>query len=98
MSQEDKKLRPGFMKKGTGGSGDEEKGPKKTPRFSIYWIYAMIAIVLIGYNFLSFNPEALPTTEQDFKEKMLLTGDVDHLDYVTNKKVVRIYIKKDSIC
>ena len=84
------------MKKGT-GSGDEEKGPKKTPRFSIYWIYAMIAVVLIGYNFLSFNPEALPTTEQDFKEKMALPGDVDHLDYITNKKLVRIYIKKDSL-
>lgn len=95
MPQQDKKLRPNFMNRGRGG--DDEKGSRKTPKFSIYWIYALIAVVLIGYNFLSLTPEALQTTEQSFKEKMLTQGDVERLDLITNKRVVRVYIKSDSL-
>src|ERR1044071_9021664 len=76
--------------------GGDDKSPRKGPRFSIYWIYAIIAAVLIGSQFFNFTPDALPTTELDFRQKMLAQGDVDKLDYVQNKDLVRVYIKKDS--
>jgi AFG3 family protein len=98
MAQDDKKIRPNFMNRNSssGGGTPDDKG-KKTPRFSIYWIYAMIAVVLIGYNFFSTGTEPVNTDEKTFKERMLLPGDVERLSYVTNKEVVRIFIKKDSL-
>lgn len=91
MAQDDKKITPGFS-----GGGDD-KGQRRGPKFSIYWIYAIIAAILIGYNVLSLNTASTQnTTEQEFKQKMLLPGDVDKLEIISNKNLVRVYIKKDS--
>ena len=58
------------------GSGDDpNQAPKKGPRFSIYWIYAIIAVVLIGANFFSMSPDASTTTELEFRQQMLAAGD-----------------------
>jgi AFG3 family protein len=97
MAQDDKKPRPNFMNRNSSGGGTPDDKGKKTPRFSIYWIYAMIAVVLIGYNFFASGNEPVNIDEKTFKEKMLLPGDVERLAYVTNKEVVRIFIKKDSL-
>lgn len=92
MAQDDKKITPGFS-----GGGDD-KGQRRGPKFSIYWIYAIIAAILIGYNVLSLNTASTQNTnEQEFKQKMLLAGDVEKLDIISNKAIVRVYIKKDSI-
>lgn len=91
MAQDDKKITPGFS-----GGGDD-KGQRRGPRFSIYWIYAIIAAILIGYQVLSLNTASTQnTTEQDFKQKMLLTGDVEKLEIISNKNLIRVYIKPDS--
>jgi cell division protease FtsH len=41
-----------------GGGEDPNQAPKeKVPRFSIYWIYAIIFAVLIGFQFANpFSP------------------------------------------
>jgi AFG3 family protein len=78
----------------------QEKGdgpPRKGPKFSIYWIYAIIAAVLLFAQFMKFAPETTQTWEQEFKQKMLVQGDVERLDLVKNKDRVRVYIKPDSI-
>ncbi len=75
----------------------DDKGQRRGPRFSIYWIYAIIAVILIGYNFFSLSPDVTRTNEQEFKQKMLAAGDVEKLDLVRNKELVRVYIKKDSL-
>lgn len=73
-------------------------GQRKTPRFSIYWVYAIAAILLIGYNLLNYGtPDTLTITEQDFKQKMLLPGDVARIDKIDNKEIVRVYLKEDSV-
>jgi cell division protease FtsH len=93
MAQEDKNNRFNLL-----DSGGDGKSPKKGPKFSIYWIYGIIAIVLIGYQFLKLDtPDVLTTTEQEFKQQMLLPRDVEHLDFITNKQLVRITINKDSL-
>ena len=44
MAQEDNnKMKPNFP-----GRNNDERGQKKPPRFNIYWIYALIAILFIG--------------------------------------------------
>src|SRR5579885_2724662 len=92
MAQDDNKQMPGFNR------GSDDKKSKKPPKFSIYWIYALIAIALIGYQFLQKNsPDAGTISFQEFKQNMLIPGDVDHLELVKNKEVVRVYIKSDSL-
>jgi cell division protease FtsH len=93
MAQDNNKMKPELFDKG----GD--KSPRRGgPRFSIYWIYALIAIALIAYNVFNLNqPDVQNTTEQDFREIMLKGGDVSKIDIVSNKKLVRVYIKQDSL-
>lgn len=89
MSQENKNARIGGPDKGDGS--------RKGPKFNIYWIYAIIAMVLLFAQFMKFAPETTQTWEQEFKQKMLLQGDVEKLDLIKNKDRVRVYIKPDSI-
>ena len=80
-------------------SDKQEKSdkPRKGPKFNIYWIYGMIAVVLLGAQFMKFAPETTKTWEQEFKQKMLLQGDVERLDLIKNKDQVRVYIRPESI-
>ena len=78
-------------------NGTDDKPSRKTPKFSIYWIYAIIFAVLIGSNFVNMKPDLIATSEQEFKNAMLVKGDVEKISKVTNKKLVRVYIKADSI-
>ncbi len=89
MSQENKNPKLNIQDKGD--------GQRKSPKFNIYWIYAIIAIILLSAQFMRFTPDLSRTTEQEFKQKMLVKGDVEKLDLVTNKFEVRIYIKPDSL-
>lgn len=91
MAQDDKNIRP-LMDK-----GGDDKNLRKGPRFNIYWIYAIIALGLIGYQFYA-RPQADSSTiaEQDFLQ-MVSQGDVTQVDLVDNKKEVRIYLNNDSL-
>ena len=71
-------------------------GPKM-PKFNIYWIYGLIALSLFSARFFQMAPELTTTTEQEFKQVMLMRGDVERIDLVQNKEIVRVYIKVDSI-
>ena len=86
---------PGFNR--PSGNGDENN-PKKGPRFSIYWIYALVAVFLIGYQVLrGVTPDAANITDLKFKQEMLAKNHVEKIEPVKNKDVVRVYIKKDSL-
>jgi cell division protease FtsH len=78
-------------------NGNDEKPQRKTPKFSLYWIYAIIFAVLIGFQFIGMKPEALQTTAEEFFGKMLKSGDVAKLDKVTNTNTVKIYIKSIAL-
>jgi AFG3 family protein len=78
--------------------GDEDNSPRRGPKFSIYWVWAIIAAVLLAFNFLGFSPEAHQLdSELEFRSNMLEKGDVSKLVLVTNKKIVRVFIKRDSL-
>ncbi len=88
MSQENKKFNI---------QNDKGDSPRKGPKFNIYWIYGIVAVVLLSTNLWNFTPDITRTTEQEFKQNMLSKGDVQKLDLVRNKEVVRVYIKQDSL-
>ena len=65
----------------------------------LYWIYGLIIIILLTIRFLdsTSTPELTFITEQEFKQVMLMRGDVERIELVQNKDIVRVYIKVDSL-
>ena len=78
-------------------SNSDGEPPRKGPRFSIYWVYAIIFAVLIGFQV--FGPFSPSTTQidQDKFEKMLQQGDVEQYVIVSNRNIVRVTLKKDAL-
>lgn len=67
------------------------------PKFSIYWIYAIVALAIIGLNFFYSGGSPVETNFQKVKTTMLPKGDVERLDIVSNDRRVDVYIKKDRV-
>jgi AFG3 family protein len=80
-----------------GNNSNDPNQPKKGPRFSIYWVYAIIFALLIGFSW--FSPFSAKTTEinQDDFTEMLKKGDIAKYLVISNKSLVRVTIKADSI-
>lgn len=72
-------------------------GKPRAPKFSIYWIYAIIAIILIGTQYMRPGSDAIKTNKKDFLEEMYAKGDVSRIGEVRNKMLVRVYIKAESL-
>lgn len=78
-------------------TGDDNNAPRKGPRFSIYWIYAIIFAVLIGVQLYNpFGSNMAKTTPNEFKQ-MIAAGDVAKYIIVSNRNLVRVYLKKESL-
>jgi AFG3 family protein len=101
MSQEpyknDNKNRiPKFSNRPSGPSNDGEN-PRKGPRFSIYWVYAIIFAVLIGFQFFGpFSTSLEKTNFENFKH-MVAQGDVAKYIIVDNRDMVRVYLKPEAV-
>jgi cell division protease FtsH len=88
---------PRFPNRPSGGGEDPNQLPKKGPRFSVYWIYAIIFAVLIGIQLFSvFNGNTAKTTEFDFRN-MIASGDVQKYTIVDNKKVVKVFLTAQGL-
>ena len=79
-------------------SGDDKDAQRKGPRFSIYWVYAIIFAVLIGFQFFGgpFTSNMAKTTPNDFKQ-MVKADDVQKYVIVSNRNVVRVFLKRESL-
>ncbi|RYZ21257.1 MAG: ATP-dependent metallopeptidase FtsH/Yme1/Tma family protein [Chitinophagaceae bacterium] len=77
--------------------GPNDPAPRKGPRFSIYWVYALILALVIGFNILSpsFATNGKVTLDQ-FKT-MIAKGQVDKYVVVDNRDMVRVWLKKDAV-
>ena len=82
-------------------NSEKGDGQKKGPKFTIYWIYAIIAIVLLSMQFLRMSPDLAPTSQQEYFDQMLIPGDVQKIEfYVVQNGVnhirTRIYTYDDK--
>jgi ATP-dependent metalloprotease FtsH len=68
---------------------------KIKPKFSFYWIYAILALVFIGINYFNYTN---PTKEITWPrlETMLEKQDVDKI-VIINKEKAEIYVKKEKL-
>jgi len=74
---------------------DENK--KGGPKFSNYWVWAILLATVIGFSIFSpFGKRTQPITVGEFKD-MLRKHHVEKYTEVTNKNIVRVSIKKDSL-
>ena len=70
---------------------------KKKNKFNIYWIYSIIAISIVAYTLMhSVNSAGIETDQQSFYA-MIKQGDVEKIKTIRNKKLVRIFLNKDSL-
>lgn len=71
--------------------------PKKKTGFNIYWIYGILFISIVGWTlYRNSNSAGIETDQQKFYE-MVLQGDVLKMKTIRNKKIVRVFINKDSL-
>lgn len=77
--------------------GEGDNNPRKGPRFSIYWIYALIFAILIGFQLFQPFASGSGQVSQGQFQQMLREGDVEQYVIVPNRNVVRVKIKKEAI-
>lgn len=78
---------------GSGGKGGKPKGP------SLYLIYVLIGLAIVGYSyFAKSTPDVVTITQPTFTQDLLAQGDVTKLELVDNaESFVRVYVNKDSL-
>jgi cell division protease FtsH len=76
----------------------DDRNAPKGPKFNIYWVWGAIAAILLSFQIWgSFNQDGQKINQSDFFQNMLAKGDVDKMSVVSNKKVVKVFIKADSL-
>jgi cell division protease FtsH len=71
--------------------------PRKGPKFSIYWVYAIIFAVLIGFQlFGPFSASSKAIDQKDF-EQMMKGGDVAEYTVISNRNTVRVKLKTEAL-
>lgn len=71
--------------------------PKK-PKFNSWWIYGLIAVVLIGFNFIgnsSFNTTS-ETTNSELHE-FLRQGDIEKILIINNMRQAKIFLTQEAL-
>jgi AFG3 family protein len=81
------------------GPGDDPNGqpPRKGPRFSIYWIYAIIFAVLIGFQVFGLGSPNMKEINQERFYELLKSGDVSKYVVVTNRSKVRVTLTDTAL-
>jgi ATP-dependent metalloprotease FtsH len=68
----------------------------KKPAFNFYWIYAIIAVILIGLVMVPWNSNVKEISESDFTTELLEKNFVDKVEIV-DKKIVKVTLNKEGI-
>lgn len=73
-------------------NGNKPKGP----RFNSFWIYAIIGVVILILNFITYANSTKEPITMNRLEQMLRDRDIDRL-IVVNQERAEIYIKEDKL-
>ncbi|MEP7111321.1 MAG: AAA family ATPase, partial [Ferruginibacter sp.] len=77
-------------------TGDDNTSKNKN-RFNIYWVYGLVFAAIVGYNlFRGASSTGVETDQIQFTE-LVKHGDVEKIKTIRNKKIVRVFIMKDSL-
>ena len=76
--------------------GQKSGNDNKKPKFTLSYIYLIVAIGLIAYWLFTFETPATEIDNSRFN-KMVVAKDIDKLEYVKKNERVNIYLKEDVI-
>lgn len=97
MSQDSNNRPPRYDRRPGMGGDDPNQSPRKGPRFSIYWVYAIIFAILIGFQlFNPLSPNMAETNDIEFKS-MISSGDISKAVIVKNRDKVKVYLTKQGL-
>jgi len=74
-----------------------EDPQKKKSKFNIYWIYAVLFVSIIAYHMMTGASSAGVETDQQKFYQMVSQGDVEKIKTIRNKKIVRVFLNRDSV-
>ena len=72
--------------------------PQKRPKFSSWWIYGLIAVLLIGFNF--FGSGGLATTRKTTTSELqqyLRAGDIAKILIITNTNQAKVFLTEEAL-
>ncbi|MDC6351811.1 ATP-dependent zinc metalloprotease FtsH [Zeaxanthinibacter sp. PT1] len=76
----------------------DNKTPQKKPKFSSWWIYGLIAILLIGFQF--FGSGSLSTTQKTTTSELqeyLRNGDINKILIITNTRQAKVFLTEEAM-
>ncbi len=76
----------------------ENKTPQKKPRFSSWWIYGLIFLFLIGFQFFgsdSLSPTHKTTTSE--LQEFLRNGDIEKILIITNTRQAKVFLTEEAL-
>lgn len=68
----------------------------KPPKFNFYWIYGVIILIFIAYQFFSSNQLAIKQISKNEFQTFLTNDDIEKLTIINNDRA-EVYIKSDAI-
>ncbi len=77
---------------------DNNDTNSKKPKFNSWWIYGLIAVVLIGFQFIgssSFNNTSETTTSE--LHEFLRNGDVDKILVINNTRQAKVFLTEEAL-
>lgn len=74
----------------------QKENKSSGPKFSSYWIYGVIALLLLVLNFYSMQQGSREQISMNRLEQMIADRDVDKL-VIINEKKLHVYLKKDKL-
>lgn len=77
--------------------GKKKKKPIPNRPFNPYWIYVVIAVILISQLLFSFSSGTKRVEWKEFVNEMLLEGDVSRVVVVRYENIAEIYIDQDAL-
>jgi len=72
--------------------------PQKKPKFSSWWIYGLIAVLLIAFNFFgsgSLNSAKKTTTSE--LQQYLRAGDIKKILIITNTNQAKVFLTEEAL-
>ena len=78
------------------GKKSEDNGNSKRPKFNLYWIYGIIALIFVAIQIFGTGSKPLEINYQQFEREMLSAQDIEKVE-VVNREVARIYIKQGRL-
>ena len=75
---------------------DKNREKPQQPKFNYYWIYGILALILLGANFFNFTNTNSKDLDISAFENMIREGDVETVKIINNKKV-EVFIRKEAL-